>query len=146
MLIRYPLVFTPDDNDTLLVTCPDLPEVTSFGETETDALQYGAGAVAEAVAGRLADFEDIPRPSEGQNAVPLDLQLSLKVMLAWALREDGLTRADLMRRLGGHRPQVDRLFDPNHAARLDRYEAAFAALGRRVGLEIVPEPALAPAQ
>jgi antitoxin HicB len=138
MLIRYPLVLTPDDNDTLLVTCPDLPEVTSFGEDEADALRHGTNAVAEAVAGRLATFQEVPRPSEGAHAVPLDLQMSLKVELAWALRDDGLTRADLMRLMRSHREQVERLFDPNHAGRLDRYEAAFKALGRQVSVEVKP--------
>jgi antitoxin HicB len=138
VLIRYPLVFTPDDNDTLLVTCPDLPEVTSFGEGEAEALAMGRGAVITAVASRLAHFEDIPRPSEGSNAVALDLQLSIKVQLVWALREEGVTRAELMRRMGEHRTQVDRLFDPNRAARLDGYEAAFAALRRGVAIEVVP--------
>lgn len=136
MLIRYPLELTPDDNDTLLVTCPDLPGVVTFGEDEADALRHGANAVAENIASRLDDFEDIPRPSEGPNAVPLDLQLAMKVMLFWTLREEGKTRADLQRLMGEHRPQIDRLFDPNHATRLDRYEAAFAALGRTVGIEV----------
>ena len=34
MSLTYPVVLTADDNGTLLATCPDLPEVTSFG---TDA-------------------------------------------------------------------------------------------------------------
>jgi antitoxin HicB len=29
----------PDDNGTVLVTCPALPEVTTFGEDEADALR-----------------------------------------------------------------------------------------------------------
>ena len=34
----FKLTLTPDDNDTLMVTSPDFPELTSFGETEEDAL------------------------------------------------------------------------------------------------------------
>lgn len=136
MLLRYPLDLSPDDNDTLMVSCPDLPEVNSFGETEAEALAMGRAAVTVAVAGRLAHSEDVPRPSEGPHPVALDLQTTLKVLLYWTLTEQGRTRADLARLMGKHREQVDRLFDPRHATRLDQYEAAFAALGRTVEVQV----------
>lgn len=135
MFIRYPLTLD-HEGDAVLVSCHDLPEVKSFGDDEADALRHGADAVAEAIAARLDRFEAIPRPSDGPTSVLLDLQLSMKVHLAWALEEEGKNRADLVRLLGGHRAQVERLFDPDHAARLERYEAAFAALGRRVGFHV----------
>ncbi len=126
-MITYPLILTPDDNGTFLVTCPDLPEVTSFGETEAEARAQGRAAVEEAVAARLDDLSPIPAPSEG--AARLSLQLALKVLLWRALTAQGMTRADLQARLGWHRPQVDRLFDPNHATRNDQFDQAFGALG-----------------
>lgn len=129
-MIAYPLELTEDDNATLLVTCRDLAEVTSFGTDRAECLKNGRKAVAEAVAARLAGFEDIPRPSVGELRAELDLQLTLKVLLFWSLEEAGLTRADLVRLLGQHRPQIDRLFDPRHATRLNQYDAAFRALGR----------------
>ncbi len=129
-MIAYPLELTPDDNGTFLVTCPDLPEVTSFGADRVECLVNGRKAVAEAVASRLAGFEAIPRPSVGELRAELDLQLTLKVLLFWSLEDAGLSRADLMRLLGQHRPQIDRLFDPRHATRLNQYDAALRALGR----------------
>lgn len=128
-MISYPLVLTPDDNDTFLVTCPDLPEVTSFGETEEEAMAYGAAAVSEAIAARLHSFGPIPRPSGSGADLPLNMSFS--VLLYWLMKDAGVSRADLQRRLGWHRPQVDRLFDANHANRMDRFEAAFRALGAR---------------
>ncbi len=129
-MIAYPIELTPDDNGTFLVTCPDLVEVTTFGVGEAACFVNGQKAVAEAVASRLAGFEAIPRPSVGQLQAELDLQLTLKVLLFWSLEDAGLTRADLVRLLGQHRPQIDRLFDPRHATRLNQYDAAFRALGR----------------
>lgn len=134
-ILSYPLTLTPDDDGTLLVTCPDLPEVVSFGATRAEALEMGALAVEEAIAARLDDLSPIPLPSaEGPARLPL--QLALKAQLWRGLTEAGLSRADLQRRLGWHRPQVDRLFDPNHATRTDRFDAAFAALGLAVDLTI----------
>src|SRR6266487_6239606 len=37
-MLRYPVKLTRDDNGTILVTAPDLPEVSTFGEDATDAL------------------------------------------------------------------------------------------------------------
>ena len=36
MTVRYLIKLEPDDNDTLLVTCPALPEVATFGNDEAD--------------------------------------------------------------------------------------------------------------
>ena len=30
MMLAYPIELTPDDNDTVMVTFPDLPEAVSF--------------------------------------------------------------------------------------------------------------------
>jgi len=34
MSLTYPIKLEADDNETLLVICPTLPEVTTFGEDE----------------------------------------------------------------------------------------------------------------
>jgi antitoxin HicB len=138
----YPLTLTPDDNGTFLVTCEDLPEVTSFGESEADAVSRGADAVQEAIAARMDAFQDIPRPSaEGAHFAKVPLSLDLKVQLYWALRDAGLSRADLVRLTGWPRTKVDRLFDPNHESKLAQTEEAFAAMG--VQVSVVPMPGVA---
>ena len=40
MSLTYPIKLEPDDNGTLLVTCPALPEVTTFGEDEAEAFEH----------------------------------------------------------------------------------------------------------
>jgi antitoxin HicB len=52
------------------------------------------------------------------------------------MREAGLRKADLARRLGWHVPQVDRLLDLRHASRIDQIEAALAALGKRLVIAV----------
>jgi antitoxin HicB len=129
-MLSYPIDLTPDEDGTFLATCPDLPELTTFGMSEADALAHADDALAEAVAARLHDFAEIPRPSSGMRHARLSLHMTMIVELYWALAALGWTRADLQRALGWHRPQVDRLFDPNNETKLWRFEAAFAALGR----------------
>jgi hypothetical protein len=68
-------------------------------------------AVAEALAARIADGADIPAPPARRGvAVALPLMTTLKASVYRALRESGITRAELMRRLGWNRESVDRLF------------------------------------
>lgn len=135
----YRIELTPDDNDTFLVTSPDLPEVTTFGADEAESVAMGTQAVNEALAARLSAFSDIPAPSNaGDLAVPVDPLLEAKVQLLWAMQAAGKSRADLMRDLGAHRPQIDRLFDPRHASKLDQLEAAFRALGKHMEITVKP--------
>lgn len=42
------------DGDAWLVTCPALPEVTSFSDTEEDAKTHAADAIEKALAARRA--------------------------------------------------------------------------------------------
>ena len=48
------------------------------------------------------------------------------------MREQGVGKAELARRLGWHMPQVDRVLDVQHRSRLDQMEAALGAIGRQL--------------
>jgi antitoxin HicB len=137
-MMRYPVKLERDDNDTVLATCPLLPEVTTFGEDDAEALRHAIDAIEEALASRIADGQDIPLPADRLRgrSVMLPLMTELKTFLYLALREKGITRAELMRRLNWNRESVDRLFRLDHASRLDQIEAAFKALGKSVVMEV----------
>ena len=127
-MISYPVELTPDDNDTLMATCPDLPGVVTYGADEADALRHASDAIEEWLAGCLHDFRPIAPPSPGEPRASISLHAGIVLMLYWALQDRGWTRADLQRALGWHRPQVDRLFDLRHEPKMSRLDAAFRAL------------------
>jgi len=138
-MYSYPVVLSPDDNGTLLVTCPDLPEVVTFGEDETEALSRAVDAVETAMIARIGDRQDIPapsRPTRGQKVVTLPPLSAAKVGLYQAMRAKGMRKAELARQLGIHMPQVDRLLDLRHASRLNQIEAALRAVGKTLSIEI----------
>lgn len=151
MALDYTVLLTPDENSTLLVTCPDLPEVTAFGSDKADALRHARDAIEMAIAARIAGRADIPLPSVPRSRhkskaaakeaprvarVVLPTQTALKAMLHRAMRAQNLRKADLKRRLGLHGPQIDRLLNPRHASRLDQIEAAIAAAGKRLVVDV----------
>lgn len=130
-MLKFPLQIIQDGNGHL-VTCPDLPEVTTDGDTIAEAITNGTDAIEEALAGRLDDFEPIPRPTAANYTAAISSLIGLKVLLFWELEAAGINRAELARRLGWSRTQVDRLFLPRHATRLDQFDAAFAAFGKHL--------------
>jgi antitoxin HicB len=143
-MIAYLLKTAPDDNGTLLVTCPAFPEVTTFADPAPyQAALQALDAIEEAIAARISDGEPLPRPSTAAERkrhkgpwVSLPLLTALKAQLYMAMQETGVTRAELARRLGWHREQVDRLFRLDHASRLDQIEAAFKQLHRIVDVRV----------
>jgi antitoxin HicB len=82
-----------------LVTCPALPEVSTFGEDEAEAVHHARDAIEEAIAARMADGREVPEPRGKRGVlVALPMQTSLKVELYRLLKRENITRAELMRR------------------------------------------------
>jgi antitoxin HicB len=143
----YPVTLAPDDNGTVLVSFHDFPEAHSFGRDEAEALARAEDALATVIDGYIKDRRDIPLPSAraSRHRVPMPALVEAKVELYNAMRAAKVGKAELARRLDWHMPQVDRLLEMTHASRLDRLEAAFRALGKRlvVRVEDIPAPSRA---
>ena len=141
-MISYRVKIVPDE-DTFLVTSPDFPEVTTFGDTVEDALGYAVGAFEEAIAGRIHHKEPIPAPSKiraKDYVVTLPLQTAMKVQLYQSLGESGMKKAELARALNLHRQEIDRLLDFKQSTSIGKIEAAFAALGKQLIIEVADAP------
>jgi antitoxin HicB len=140
-MLSYPVKLTPDDNGTILVTAPDLPEVSTFGADKADALVRAADAIATALKGRIRAREAIPAasaPRRGQRRVRLPAIVATKLELYRAMIETRTRKADLARKLGVHAPQIDRLLDLDHKSQLNQIEAAAKAIGRELHIELRP--------
>jgi len=135
----YPVVLKKDPAGGYVVTCPDLPEVVTQGESRREALLQAADAVEEALAGRIRRADPIPLPSPAgrREIVTVPPITAAKAALALALRASGLTRVELGERLGVDEKQVRRLLDPSHVSRMDALTAALAALGKCVGIRVL---------
>ena len=88
-------------------------------------------ALESALSFYVDDRRTLPEPSI-QPGLPTVSPSALGCIKLGVYREmlaQGIRKADLATRLGWKAPQVDRLFDLNHASRLDQLEAAANALG-----------------
>src|SRR5580704_6938451 len=68
--------------------------------------------------------------------VPLSALGMAKAALYEAMREQGVGREELARRLRWHLPQINRVLDLRHASRMEHVEAALAALGLRLIVDV----------
>jgi len=83
--------------------------------------------------------QDLPRaskPKRGQRTVRPSALAGIKLGIYQTMRDEGVRKSELARRLGWHMPQVDRLLDLRHASRLDQAEAALRALGKGIEVRI----------
>ena len=130
-MLAYPITLE-DDDGTVLATSPDFPELTTFGDDREEAIARAVHALEEAIAARIHDRKDIPTPSRGETYAVLPTLTSVKVMLYQGMRDQGVGKAELARRLGWHMPQVDRVLDVQHRSRIDQMDAALGAIGQRL--------------
>lgn len=128
-----------DDNGTFLVTCPDVPELTTFGETEAEALAQAAAALVAVLDDYVADGRPLPPPGvyPGLPTVSLPTRVALKLALHDAMIETGTTQKALAEHLGMDPKQIRRMLDlTQKGLRPDDFDAALHALGRRPVLHL----------
>ncbi len=141
MNLDYPVSLEPAEEGGFVVTFPAVPEAITQGEDEEEALARAAGALETALEFYTEEGRDLPKPGKprrGQRSVRPSALICVKLAVYQTMRDEGVRKAELARRLGWHLPQVDRLLDLHHASRLDQAEAALHALGRRLVVDLRP--------
>jgi antitoxin HicB len=135
----YPAALTPDPDGGFTVTFRDVPEAITEGDTRDEALLRAEDALESALAMYVVAKEPLPVSSKTEPdevMVPLSALGMAKTALYEAMREQSVGRAELARRLRWHLPQVNRVLDLRHASRMEQVEAALAALGLRLIVDV----------
>ncbi len=127
-MLAYPIMLDEREG-AVLATSPDFPELVTSGDDQDEAVASAVQALEQAIAACIRDRKDVPPPSQGAAYAILPTLTSVKVMLYQHMREQGVSKAELARRLGWHLPQVDRVLDLQHRSWLDQIDAALAAIG-----------------
>lgn len=139
---EYPVVLEPDDNDTILASVPDVPGVHSYGKDAADAIDHVREALIVMLSAVMDDNEDIPTPGKvgrGKAVVTLPTLVASKLMIYNAMKDQGVTRSELARRLGGKNPtHITRLLNVLHQSRHDQIDEALAMLDQRLVVEAKP--------
>lgn len=140
--MQFAVRLTPADG-VYVATCRDLPAFNSVGDTEEEALRESVDALALALQGYMDDRQPIPEPTakkRGEKWVALPALDVAKVGLYQAMLANGLRKADMVRRLGVHPPQVDRLLSLAHKSKLEQVEDALSRIGYRLQVSVETMP------
>ena len=141
---QYPATLTPEKEGGFMVRFADLPEAITSGVDRQDSLFQGADCLEEAIAGRITDGLEIPRPSSprrNQVLVTVPAPTAAKAALYLAMREARIKNTELARRLGCDEKEVRRMLDPRHPTKLPRIQQALEALGKRLVVSMEEEAA-----
>lgn len=118
-----------------IVTCRDLPELITQGESIDDALIQATDAMDEVFATYILEKREFPKPSKprrGEYLVSPPPETVAKAALYVSLREAGITKVQLAKRLGVDEKEVRRLLDPHYGSKLPRLAEAIRLLGKRL--------------
>lgn len=138
-MFDYP-VTVHHEAGSVWVSCDDVPELASAGDTEEEALLDAIDGLETALSMYVERKVPIPLPSRaapGQQVVCLPALTAAKAALWNAMQAQGVNKAEMARRLGVNRPQVDRLVDLLHRSKIEQVEHALAVLGQRIALTVI---------
>ncbi|WP_122423280.1 type II toxin-antitoxin system HicB family antitoxin [Pseudomonas viridiflava] len=137
-MYQYPLELHQEPTGVWL-SCPDIPEMNASGDTLDEALDEALNGMESALSLYVDQRRKIPQASAVAGSGPVVRLPALtvaKIMLWNSLLDEGVSRAELARRLGCTRQVVDRLVDFLHTSKIEQVERALAELGRRITLTI----------
>lgn len=142
-MLEYPVDLQPDPEGGFVVTLPDIPGAVTEGADRAEALAQARQCARAMLSALVEDREPIPLPGppDGRPSVRLPALDELKIQLYLAMRADGVSQAELGRRLGRDRKEVFRLLDLTYVSKLPQIEEALAALGREARVDVVPTAA-----
>lgn len=121
------------------ISCDDVPELASAGDNAAEALLDAVDGLESALSLYVDQRRPIPLPrsaAPGQPVVCLPALTAAKAALWNTMYAQGIGKADMARRLGVNRPQVDRLVDLLHRSKLEQVEHALAILGQRLEVSV----------
>jgi antitoxin HicB len=138
--MEYPARFEPAPEGGFVVTFPDFDWGVTQGDTEAEAREMAEDALAAMIEEHVRSGEPLPRPTKPRGRkfrmIRLPALIAAKADLYQLFLESGVRKAELARRVGISKTNVDRLFDLRHRSRLDHLEKAFRALGKELRVEI----------
>ena len=140
-MFGYYAIFQPDSKQGgFVVTFPGLEHGATQGETLEEAREMATDLLRCIIGELMRRDEPLPRlvKHRGRNYhfISLPALESAKAAFYSAFRASGIKKAELARRIGIPKTNVERIFDLGHHSRLDQIEAAFRAIGKKIEVKI----------
>jgi antitoxin HicB len=133
-MVTYTALFENADEGGFVVTFPDFGYGVTQGETEEECLNMASDLLACLIGDAIEAGKELPvqgkyRGKKYRSVEPPALA-AVKAELYRAFLASGMRKAELARRLGIPKANIDRLFNVRHSTRIEQLEAAFRAIGK----------------
>lgn len=139
IFVKYPITVIQEDN-AFVITCADLPELNSVAYSSESIQSEALDGIETTLTLYMAMGKAIPlpcKPTQNDTLVSLPLGVSIKVALYNEILSQGVSKAELARRLNWNQLQVDRLWCLNHSTQLEAIESAFLALDKELDCVVI---------
>jgi antitoxin HicB len=134
----YAFRFTKED-DGWVITCRDLPEAISQADSNENRIDIAEGCLQAALESRIHDSEPLPVASKsrrGEMMINSPATTAAKAALYDAMREAGISKIELARKMGIDEKEVRRMLDTAHVTKLPRIAEALEVLGRHLHIAL----------
>ena len=121
-----------DDGNGFVVSFPDIPWAHTGGFTFREALINAEDCLVVALAACIKQQEELPTPSpyqDGQELLTVQPVIAAQLDLYTAMREQGISRADLAERQGVSSDAVDKLLSLDYSTPIGEVMQALRAVG-----------------
>jgi antitoxin HicB len=140
MLYLYPcdIVGNEDDGDGFAVTFPDVYGANTGGFTFRDSLILAEDCLVVALSCYVDLGKELPTPSpfqDGQELLTVQPVIAAQLDLYTAMREQGISQADLAERLGISSGAAEKLLSLDYCTPLSQVNQALLAVGGRPAAE-----------
>ena len=135
--MKYPVTIKQDGNG-YSVHFPDIPEALTCADTYEEALSEAEDALITAFEFYFEDERTVPLPSKVKgNFVSVPLSVWSKVLLLNTMLEEHVTQAELAKRIGKKKQEMQRIINLGHNTKIDKLVSALEALGKKISFSVV---------
>ena len=145
MQVSYPAVLEHQDDGSVLISFPDVPEALTEGANEAEALAEAADCLIAALGGYIEQRRELPAPSrirKQHRRIDFSPLVAAKLALFRAMQETGTTRVSVAKQLGVTETIVRRLLDLDHRSHIGELEKALAVFEKRLTVAVTEWPKL----
>ncbi len=136
----YPVCLSADEDGRIMVEFPDFSFGATDGADQDEALFNAIDCLEEMIAYCISDGLPIPAPSAMPDGWAAEVApgpvIAAKAALYQTVRETGITKVALAKRLGIGENEVRRMLDPRHSTKIPALDRALASLGKRLEITI----------
>ena len=140
-MLQFVALFEPDkEKGGFVVTFPDFDWGVTQGDTEEEATAMAADALTMIVGDYIGKGKPLPTAGKHRGGkyrlIQLPALAAVQAELYNAFLASGIRKAELARRLGMSKGNVERLFNVRHSSRIEQLDGAFRAIGKEITIGI----------